>query len=68
MLGLADRLIGHNPYEDSLRAAALTLHRQIGGLKQATAYYEAYAALLRTELGTKPGESLAALFHSLATK
>ncbi len=65
-IDLLDKLIGHNPYEDSLRAAVLKLHHQLGGLKQATAYYEAYAALLKTELGTKPGDSLSAWFHSLA--
>jgi two-component system LytT family response regulator len=64
-LRLLEKLIGHDPYNDSLRAAVLKLHHHLGGLKEALAYYEAYATLLKTELATEPGEPLAALFHSL---
>ncbi|RKP46280.1 response regulator [Cohnella endophytica] len=64
-LHLAEMLVGHDPYNDSLRAAALKLHHQLGGRKRAAAYYEAYAKLLKSELGTEPGEALTALLHDL---
>jgi len=64
-LQLAEILIDHDPYDDSLRASALKLHHRLGGTKQAAAYYEAYAALLKAELGTEPGDTLADLFRLL---
>ncbi|WP_164472854.1 response regulator [Cohnella candidum] len=64
-LRLAEMLVDHDPYNDSLRAAALKLRHQLEGRKRAAAYYEAYAKLLRTELGTEPGDALTDMFHKL---
>jgi len=65
-LRLAEQLVEHDPYDDSLREAALKLHYRIGGPKRAVAYYEAYTAQLKAELGTLPGEPLGTLLRSLA--
>lgn len=65
-LRLLEGLIGHDPYDDSLRAAVLKLYYHLGSPNEALAYFEAYVKLLKTELGTEPGEQLAAFFHSLA--
>jgi len=62
---LAEMLVTHHPYNDSLRTAALKLHLQLGGPQQAAAYYEAYAAMLKADLGTEPGEALAAVYRSV---
>ncbi len=64
-LRLVEMLVAHHPYDDSLRAAALKLHHQLGSPKQAAAYYEAYAAILKADLGTEPGDELAAEYRSL---
>ncbi len=64
-LRLAEKLIGLEPYNDSLRAAALKLHHQLDGPQRTAAYYEAYAALLQTDLGTEPSDALTALYQSL---
>lgn len=64
-LQVVEMLIEHDPYDDSLRAEALKLHHRLGGSKRAIAYYEAYAALLRTELGAEAGDTLVALYRSL---
>lgn len=65
-LQLIEMLVDRDPYNDALRAACMNLHYRLGGRKQATAYYETYAALLKKELGTEPGAALAASFRSLA--
>lgn len=62
---LVEMLIDHDPYNDSLRAAGMNLRFRVGGPKQAAAYYETYAALLKADLGTEPGAALTALFHAL---
>ena len=64
-LRLADLLVEHEPYDESLREAALKLHHRIGGSRRAAAYYEAYAQLLKTELGTLPGSTLTSLLRAL---
>lgn len=62
---LVEMLIDHDPYNDSLRAVGMNLYYQVHGSKQAAAYYEAYAALLKAELGVEPGAKLTALFRAL---
>ncbi|WP_336776169.1 response regulator [Paenibacillus sp. MMO-58] len=64
-LRLADLLVEHNPYDESLREAALKLHHRIGGSQSAAAYYEKYAELISNELGALPGETLTALLRGL---
>ncbi|WP_042169098.1 BTAD domain-containing protein [Paenibacillus gorillae] len=64
-LRLADLLADHEPYDESLREAAMKLHYRIGGSQRAAAYYEAYAELIHTELGASPSDTLAELLHSL---
>ena len=64
-LQLADLLVEHEPYDESLREAALKLHHRIGGPQRAAAYYEAYAGLIRAELGAMPGDALAASLRAL---
>ena len=64
-LQLADMLVGHDPYDDFLRATALRLHYRTGGRKRAEAYFGEYAELLKTELGAKPSEEISALFQAL---
>ncbi|WP_337102024.1 response regulator [Paenibacillus sp. YIM B09110] len=61
---LADLLVEHDPYDESLRESALKLQYRIGGSKRAAAYYEAYAELIQTELGAVPGDTLAALLRA----
>ncbi|GGG73347.1 response regulator [Paenibacillus radicis (ex Gao et al. 2016)] len=65
MLRLADLLAEHDPYDELLRESAMKLNYRIGGSQRVTAYYEAYAELIRTELGASPSDTLAALLHSL---
>ncbi len=64
-LRLAEKLIALDPYNDSLRAAALQLHHRLEGPKRTAAYYEVYAALLQADLGTEPSDALMALYRSL---
>lgn len=64
---LAELLIEHDPYDEALRMSALKLHHRTGGSSQAAAYYEAYAELIRAELGTLPGEKLGALLRALTS-
>lgn len=64
-LRLADLLVEHDPYDESLREAALKLHHRLGGAQRAIAYYEAYAELIRAELGTLPGDTLTSLLRAL---
>ncbi|MBO9597721.1 MAG: bacterial transcriptional activator domain-containing protein, partial [Cohnella sp.] len=64
-LRLADLLIEHDPYAESLREAALKLHHRTGGSSRAIAYYESYAEFIRAELGSLPGETLTALLRTL---
>lgn len=64
-LQLADLLVEHEPYDESLREAALKLHHRIGGPQRASAYYEAYAELVRAELGALPGDALAASLRAI---
>ncbi|NQX71770.1 response regulator [Paenibacillus alba] len=65
VLRLADLLVEHDPYDETLREAALELHHRLGGSQRATAYYEAYTELIRTELGALPGDKLTSLLRSL---
>lgn len=64
-LQLTDLLVEHDPYDESLREAALKLHHRIGGSQRAAAYYEAYAELISTELEALPGDTLTALLRAL---
>ncbi|ACS99564.1 response regulator [Paenibacillus sp. JDR-2] len=64
-LRLADLLVEHEPYDESLREAALKLHHRTGGTASAAAYYEAYADLINTELGALPGVRLTALLRGI---
>lgn len=64
-LRLAELLVEHDPYDEALREAALKLQHRTGGSSQAAAYYEAYAKLIRAELGTLPGDALTALLRDL---
>ncbi|NOU69275.1 response regulator [Paenibacillus sp. LMG 31461] len=64
-LRLAELLVEHDSYDESLRETASKLHHRIGGPQRAAAYYEAYAEMIRTELGTLPGETLTALLSAL---
>ncbi|BBI35568.1 response regulator [Cohnella abietis] len=62
---LADLLVEHDPYDESLRETAMKLNYRIGGSQRAAVYYEAYAEMIRTELGTLPGDTLTALLRAL---
>ncbi|MDF2724300.1 MAG: hypothetical protein K0Q59_3975 [Paenibacillus sp.] len=64
-LRLVDLLVDHSPYDESLREAALTLHHRVGGPQGAAAYYEAYASILKIELGIVPGSALSERLRSL---
>ena len=64
-LRLAELLVEHDPYDESLREAVLKLHHRIGGSQRASAYYEAYAELIHTELGALPGAALTSLLRAL---
>lgn len=64
-LRLTELLVEHDPYDESLREAALKLHYRIGGFQRAIAYYEAYADLIHAELGAWPGGALAASLRAL---
>ncbi|MDG0810443.1 response regulator [Cohnella rhizosphaerae] len=64
---LAELLVEHDPYDESLREAAMKLHDRIGGPQRAAAYYEAYAEFVRIELGALPGETLRALLRELTS-
>jgi len=66
-LRLADQLVEHDPYDESLRESALKLHHRIGGSQYAAAYYEAYAELIHTELGATSGDTLTALLRTLTS-
>jgi len=65
-LRLADLLVEHSPYDESLREATLKLHHRIGGSQRAVAYFEAYSELINTELGVLPGDTLTGLLRRLA--
>ncbi|MFC5404809.1 response regulator [Cohnella soli] len=64
-LRLAEMLVEQDAYDESLREAALKLHHRIGGTQRVADYYEAYAGLIHTELGAKPGDTLTALLRAL---
>jgi two-component system, LytTR family, response regulator len=66
-LRLADLLVEHDPYDESLRESALKLHHRVGGSQRAAAYYEAYAELIHAELGAMPGDKLTALLRTLTS-
>lgn len=65
-LRVTEMLVDHDPYNDSLRLKALKLHHRLGGSKQSKAYYEVYFELLKSELGTQPGDELKDGFRSLS--
>lgn len=65
VIQLVDLLINYDPFNDSLRAAAMSSYYRIEGLKRAAVYYEAYAAMLKAELGAEPGAELADLLREL---
>ncbi|MFD2334559.1 response regulator [Cohnella sp. GCM10020058] len=64
-LRLAELLVEHDPYDESLREAALKLQYRLGGSRRAHDYYEAYAELIRAELGALPGDTIAGLLRAL---
>ncbi|WP_083205256.1 response regulator [Bacillus sp. FJAT-27264] len=64
-LRLAELLVEHDPYDESLREEALKLHYRIGGSGRATAYYEEYTELIHAELGAVSGDTLTSLLREL---
>jgi PAS domain S-box-containing protein len=56
-LAAASRLVGGDPYREEARCELMLLYAECGHTQAAIAQYEAYAALLREELGAEPGET-----------
>jgi PAS domain S-box-containing protein len=53
----ASRLVAGDPYREEARCELMLLYAECGHTQAAIAQYEAYAALLRKELGAEPGET-----------
>lgn len=56
-IGAASRLVAADPYSEDARCELMLLYAECGHTRAAMAQYEAYAALLRKELGAEPGET-----------
>jgi PAS domain S-box-containing protein len=53
----ASRLVAVDPYQEEARRELMLLYAECGHTQAAIAQYEAYAALLRKELGAEPDET-----------
>jgi PAS domain S-box-containing protein len=53
----ASRLVAGDPYQEDARCELMLLYAECGHIDAAIAQYDAYASLLRTELGAEPGET-----------
>jgi PAS domain S-box-containing protein len=56
-IAAASRLVEMEPFREEARRELMLLYAECGQMRAAIAQYEAYAALLRTELGAAPGEA-----------
>lgn len=56
-IAAASRLVAGDPYREEARCELMLLYAECGHTQAAIAQYEAYAALLRRELGAEPGET-----------
>ena len=56
-IAAASRLVEMEPFRVEARRELMLLYAECGQMRAAIAQYEAYAALLRTELGAAPGEA-----------
>ena len=56
-IAAASRLVAGDPYREEARCELMLLYAECGHTQAAIAQYEAYAALLRKELGAEPGET-----------
>jgi PAS domain S-box-containing protein len=56
-IAAASRLVAGDPYREEARCELMLLYAECGHTQAAIAQYEAYAALLRQELGAEPGET-----------
>jgi PAS domain S-box-containing protein len=54
----ASRLVEMNPFQEGARQDLMLLYAECGHTHSAIAQYETYAALLRTELGVEPAETI----------
>ncbi len=54
---VASRLVAADPFQEEARHDLMLLYAECGHTRAAIAQYEAYAALLRNELGTEPSEA-----------
>ena len=56
-IAAASRLVAGDPYREEARCELMLLYAECGHTQAAIAQYDAYAALLRKELGAEPGET-----------
>jgi PAS domain S-box-containing protein len=56
-IAAASRLVAGDPYSEEARCELMLLYAECGHTQAAIAQYEAYAALLRKELGAEPAET-----------
>ncbi len=56
-IAAASRLVAGDPYQEEARCELMLLYAECGHTQAAIAQYEAYAALLRKEVGAEPGET-----------
>jgi PAS domain S-box-containing protein len=56
-IAAASRLVAGDPYREEARCELMLLYAECGHTQAAIAQYDAYAALLRRELGAEPGET-----------
>ena len=56
-IAAASRLVAGDPYREEARCELMLLYAECGHTPAAIAQYDAYAALLRKELGAEPGET-----------
>lgn len=64
-IDLVERVIEHEPYNDSIRENAMRLICQVDGKKQAMEYYDRYVSLLDNELGTEPHAAMMTFYNEL---
>ena len=56
-IAAASRLVATDPFREEARLELIFLYAECGHTRAAIAQYEAYATLLREELGAQPGEA-----------
>ena len=67
-IAAASRLVEMEPFREEARRELMLLYAECGQMRAAIAQYDAYAALLRTELGAEPGETTRETYRLLVSE